>query len=349
MKIGILTHPQGSNYGGLLQCYALFTYLKKIGNEPIVIQRTYNKSFFIWEWIRSLLILLHFPRYYHPNTVDRNVNIRPFIENYLVRTAPIDSQYQMKSVCKKYNLDVVIVGSDQVWRKSFAMKFGYNYFLDFVPDNVTRVSYAASFGLSEWLYSTSQTKAIKKLLSRFSGISVREEDGVSLLKQNLGIDSIQLLDPTLLLTAEDYEIITNRKLEKEKYVFVYWLGDKSLIAEDIKKFRSQGYKVIELNLRDDQEQISVEDWLSYIKYADFVITDSFHGSVFSILFERQFTVFANASGGNGRISSLCSMLGIEPEGYKDYSNMNIKLNNLRVKSIEYLVDMTKYKSFKQKE
>lgn len=335
MRIGILTHPQGGNYGGLLQCYALCTYLKKLGHDPIVIQRVADRSFWLWEFIRNILKTLHFPRYYNSNNVDRLVHIRPFIDKYLIRTMPIDSQRKMRKVCEKYHLDAVIVGSDQVWRHDYAMKFGYNYFLDFVPENIIKLSYAASFGLSEWHYTASQTKKIKQLLSCFRGISVRESDAVPMLKHAIGINSMQLIDPTMLLLKEDYDIITSPRIVLEKYVFVYWLGDKQTIYPEIEKYRNNGFSVVDLNLRDRVEQIPVEDWLSYIKYADRVITDSFHGCVFSILFERQFKVYLNTSGGTSRIASLCSMFSIRNECQMDYSALNDILEQYRNKSENY--------------
>lgn len=335
MKIGILTHPQGANYGGLLQCYALCTYLRKLGHEPIVIQRVANKSFFLWGWTRAILKALHFPRYYNPNEIDRTINIRPFIEKHIARTEPIDTQSKMKRICNTHGLEAVIVGSDQVWRHDYSMKYGYNYFLDFVPENVIKASYAASLGLSEWYYTPKQTKKISELLNMFKGISVREEDAVSLLKKNVQINAIQLLDPTMLLTESDYDLITSPRIVDKQYVFVYWLGDKSNITGEIEHYKAKDLKVIDLNLKDNIEQISVEDWLSYIKYADYVITDSFHGSLFSILFEKQFEVFQNHSGGIGRISSLCKMLNLEETTKIDYNNVNTRLDALRRISFQY--------------
>ena len=315
MKIGILTHPQAANYGGILQCYALTSFLERQGHETIIIRRVSDRSFFLWVWIRHVLKVLHFPRYYtvSQDVVDRTVNIRPFVEKNFERTPPIDSHFKMKRVCKKYGLDAVIVGSDQVWRKSFAMPFGYNYFLDFVPDSVIKASYAASFGLSEWNYSQQQTKQIGKLLRRFKGLSVREEDGVKLLENNVGLKANQHMDPTLLLTEKDYETVTSPRLEQDKYVFVYWLGVKDMISDSINKYRANGYKVVEVYLRDEKEQISVEDWLSYIKYADLVLTDSFHGCVFCLIFNKQFIVLPNKSGGYGRILSLLHMAGLNED------------------------------------
>ena len=341
MKVGILTHPQGANYGGILQCYALCNYLRKLGHEPIVIQRVANQSLFIWRWIRSLLSAIHFPRYYHPEEVDRLVNIRPFILNYIPRTEVINSYSKMNKISSNYNLDAVIVGSDQVWRHDYAMQFGYNYFLDFVPDNVIKLSYAASFGLSEWQYTTQETEIIGNLLSRFTGISVREEEAISLLKDNVGCNAIQLIDPTMLLSSDDYNQIASARLVSDNYIFVYWLGDKTIIQDEIASYKNRGYKVVDINLRDVQEQISVEDWIAYIKYADYVITDSFHGCVFSLIFNRPFKVEKNDSGGYGRIVSLSKMLDISFDDVVDFKSVNSRISDLRGIAHEYLTSILK--------
>lgn len=336
MKIGILTHPQDANYGGILQCYALSQFLKKLGHEPIVIRREPNKSFFLWEWVRSFLGFLHFPRYYQPKGIDRSVNIRPFVEKNIRRTPAIRSIREMNKVCGKNALDAVIVGSDQVWRASYALRFGYNYFLDFVPDNIIKASYAASFGVGEWNYSQQQTMKIGKLLRRFNGISVREEEGVTLLERQLGMKAIQHIDPTMLLTKEEYEKVTSPRLEEDKYVFVYWLGEKEKIADSVKDYNEKGYKVVEVFLRDEKEQISVEDWLSYIKYADLVLTDSFHGCVFSLLFESPFRVFQNHSGGVGRVASLMNQFEIKVDTTINYSLIQSLLDKYRIEAKNYL-------------
>lgn len=337
MKIGILTHPQGANYGGILQCYALCTYLRMMGHEPIVIQRVANRSFVLWGWIRSILKALHFPRYYSLNKSNRTVNIRPFIQKYILRTEPIDSQKKMKKVCKKYGFETIVVGSDQVWRKDFAMKFGFNYFLDFVPQGIKRLSYAASFGLSDWQYSEQETSHIKKLLSTFSGISVRESEAIPLIEQNVRLYAVQHVDPTLLLTANDYSKLANKRLITENYIFVYWLGRRELITKRIQELTKSGKKVICVFLRDNKVQVTVEDWLSYIKYAEYIVTDSFHGCVYSIIFHKKFDIFSNDSGGNGRLTSLLSSLGITNSDKDiDYNSVDRRLIDYRESAISYL-------------
>ena len=342
MRIGILTHPLRFNYGGILQCYALTVCLKKMGHDPIVIRREFDKSFFLWEWIRAILRFMHFPRYYSSNAVDRTVNIRPFVDKYIVRTLPIRSQKQIKKVCRKYDLDVVIVGSDQVWRADYALNFGYNYFLDFVPENVVRFSYAASFGLSEWNYTIEQTLHIKDLLKNFRGISVREEDGARLCRSYLDIDAQLVADPTILLSVADYDLIASSRLIKESYVFIYWLGDKKEIVPTIEKYKAESKVVVYVGLRDLTMFPSIADWLSYIKYADIVVTDSFHGCVFSLLYHRPLQVFENKSGGYGRIMSLIHMLGLTEEQFLqcdyDYYGIDKSISNIHNTSKKFIIN-----------
>ena len=310
MKIGILTHPQHFNYGGILQCFALSTFLEQMGHEVVVINRRPN-SCKVKEICVSFLRRCHVLCYYNKNAVERGAKMRSFIEKKLVRTKEIKSNRAINSVCKNYGIQAVVVGSDQVWRADFAMRFGYNYFLDFVPHNVKKISYAASFGLSTWNYTQDQTEKIKELLAGFRGVSVREKDAVTLCKEHLGLEVMQMPDPTLLLSESDYGKLASPRLVEDKYVFVYWLGEKSRIEAKIKEYESQQYKVVYVGLREQRELPSIADWLSYIKYADVVLTDSFHGCVFSIMFKKRLQVFANDSGGNGRVSSLFRIFGVE--------------------------------------
>ncbi len=342
MRIGILTHPQYANYGGILQCYALSEYLKKLGYTPFVIKRENNRPFLLKRWIVSLLRFLRIPRYYHPNKVDRTLNMRPFVKQYLNLTHPVYNDKQIRELCYEYGLTAVIVGSDQVWRRSFALNYGYNYFLDFVPPHIIKASYAASFGLDVWDYTKEETLRIQQLLNKFSFISVREESAVVLLKNNLNINAEWVIDPTLLLTSDDYEKITSQRLINEKYVFVYWLGKKSLIENEIKKYQDKSYKIVEINLKEDRIQESIQDWLSYIKYADLVITDSFHGVVFSILFKKQFCMHKNDSGGNGRLYSLMKLLNISLDMLQsnkilDYKSLDNQLIYLRENAQNFLM------------
>lgn len=338
MKIGILTHPLHSNYGGILQCYALNTYLRKLGHDTVVIKRVPDNCFFLKRWLINILGFIGVSRFRIKKTDDKSINLTRFVNSYIDYTELVDSTYKMKRICGKYNLDSVVVGSDQVWREDFAMKYGYNYFLDFVPPNVVKLSYAASFGLSEWLYNASQTSRIKDLLAKFHCVSVRELDGVKLCEDYLGLTPSLLIDPTLLLDKEDYEKISSRRLVDDKYVFVYWLSDKCGIADTILKYQEAGYKIVDIQLRTNSVLPSIEEWLSYIQFAEFVITDSFHGCVFSLIFNKNFFVHSNDSGGNGRLRSLLTLLDISNNSnliQPDYNKFDTILAELRSHSYEF--------------
>ena len=339
MKIGILTHPLHSNYGGILQCYALNTYLRKLGHDTVVIRRVPNKQFFLKRWLKYILRIIGVSRFRIKQTDNKSINLSRFVNSYIEYTTPVDSMRKMKSICRKYNLDSVVVGSDQVWREDFAMNYGYNYFLDFVPKNVVKLSYAASFGLSEWHYNSAQTCRINELLLEFRGISVRELDGVRLCQDYLNLSPSLLIDPTLLLDKVDYEKISSRRLIDEKYVLVYWLGDRSCIADTISKYQEDGYKVVDIQLRSNSILPSIGDWLSYIQFADFVITDSFHGCVFSLIFKKNFCIHSNDLGGNGRLTSLFTLLDIKETGnliQPDYDKIADILTELRCRSYYFL-------------
>lgn len=332
MRIAILTHPLGKNYGGILQAFALSTYLKKKGFDVYVLNRQANMSV-LKRVIKQILIFIHHPRY--NNT--RYKNMLDFVKKYIDYSMPIYTSNEMSKFISRNEIKAVIVGSDQVWRSDFAMHYGYDYFLSFVPNDVFRIAYAASFGLSEWMYSKDQTEKIKNLINTFRAVSVREENAVYLCKDNLCIDVEHVLDPTMLLDAEDYEAVTSSRLVSENYIFVYWLGSEDKKMKAILSANLDKKKIIDISLKGNDLLSSIENWLSYIKYADHVITDSFHGLVFSILFKKQFTVYENRSGGNDRISSLLRMLDISlPSEYIDYETIDQKLNFYRKKSCRFI-------------
>lgn len=332
MKIGILTHPLGANYGGILQAFALSSYLKGQGHDVTVLNRQSNLPL-AKRILKSVLVALHHPRYNNP----RYKHLVSFVKKYINYSKPLSTGGQMSGFVKGNSMDAVIVGSDQVWRTGFAMGYGYNYFLDFVPAGVRKLSYAASFGLSQWEYNNEQTLRIKQLLSEFKAISAREDEGVQLCKDNIGVTADHVLDPTMLLNASDYEPVTSERKVKDDYVFVYWLGSAEEKQKAIEAASIECKRIVDISLRGSEPLMPIEDWLSYIKYADHVVTDSFHGCVFSILFGKQFTICANDSGGNGRLRSLFSMLGIDMSSPQiDYTIVYDKLDNLRSHSYDFL-------------
>ena len=219
MKIAIFTHPLGANYGGILQAWALSTYLESLGHQTVVLNRDNNLPL-LKRIIKRVLIAIGHKRY--ANT--KYTELVRFVKQYINYSKVLSTDRQMRKYIKHHGFDLVIVGSDQVWRADFARNYGYNYFLDFVPERVKKVSYAASFGLSNWGYNSEETIRIVELLSKFVAVSVREDEGVVLCNTFLDTKADHVLDPTLLLSAEDYNKVTSKRIVSEDYVFVYWLG-----------------------------------------------------------------------------------------------------------------------------
>lgn len=332
MRVSILTHPLGANYGGILQAFALSKYLQNMGYEVFVFNRNADMPF-VKRMVKAIMVLLHHPRYNNP----RYRHLVRFVKQHIPYTKPLYSKVQMTDFVSQNNVQTVIVGSDQVWRAGFALNYGYDYFLDFAPKGVTKLSYAASFGLSEWEYTEEQSQKIRQLVDSFKAVSVREDEGVKLCWKYMGVKAEHVLDPTMLLRAEDYAPITSPRIVPEDYVFVYWLGSAEEKQKAIIHANLKDKKLVDISLRGSDPLMPVEDWLSYIKHADQVVTDSFHGCVFSILFGKRFSICTNDSGGNGRLRSLFTMLGINPtDGNIDYKSVCERLEINRRKSYSFI-------------
>lgn len=332
MKIAILTHPLGANYGGILQAWALSTYLESLGHHTVVLNRENNLPL-LKRIIKRGLVAIGHKRYTNPKYTE----LVRFVKQNINYSEVLSTDQQMSKYIKRYGFDLVIVGSDQVWRADFARKYGYNYFLDFVPERVKKISYAASFGLSNWEYNSEETARIVELLSKFAAISVREDEGVELCNTYLNTKADHVLDPTLLLSTEDYDRVTSKRIVPEDYVFVYWLGGEDGKEKALAKATVDNKRIVDISLRGNSPLLSVEDWLSYIKYADVVVTDSFHGCVFSLLFHKTICLSKNDSGGNGRLKSLFKMLNIEEqEETFNYDVIDRALECERIKSYEFI-------------
>lgn len=332
MKIAILTHPLGANYGGILQAWALSTYLESLGHHTVVLNRENNLPL-LKRIIKRVLTAIGHKRYANPKYKE----LVRFVRQNINYSKILSTDQQMRKYIKHHGFDGVIVGSDQVWRATFARKYGYNYFLDFVPKGVKKISYAASFGLSKWDYNSEETTKIIELLSKFDAISVREDEGVALCNDYLGTRAQHVLDPTLLLSVEDYDKIISKRIVPEGYVFVYWLGGEDEKEKALAKISVNNKRIIDISLRGNESLLSVEDWLSYIKYADVVVTDSFHGCVFSLLSHKKICLNKNDSGGNGRLESLFKMLNIdEREENFNYDVIDRALECERIKSYEFI-------------
>lgn len=332
MRIAIITLPLRGNYGGILQNYALQTVLKRMGHtvETIVFPRELKLPM----WRKPLA--------YGKRSIDKFVLHRRktpvFYEQWYNRTLPalicdmqsfvathiLTRKVNCFSDIKEGEYDAFVVGSDQIWRPAYSYRPIMNAYLGFAKDwkNIKRVAYAASFGTDRWEYSNLQTRQCAALAALFDGISVREEAAVRLCREHLHCEAVHVLDPTMLLAAEDYvALLKDKKLEAPRgELLTYVLDETPEKARIIEKVANHyQYAIYRANSRfedwtaplTERKQPPVEQWLKDFQDAKFVITDSFHATVFSILFEKPFIVIGNKERGLSRIYSLLKMLGLE--------------------------------------
>lgn len=328
-KIAILTQPLGLNYGGMMQNYALQGILSEMGFEPLTINRDYNKDS---RWITCKVKIYNFIHKIESKNIPLEVKKfaakynNDFVKRKINITKPISSNIYITDFFRNNDFDCYIVGSDQTWRPQYSPKIE-NYFLDFLngkKGNSKCIAYASSFGTDEWEYSPEKTEKVKVLVKQFDAISVREDSGIELCEKHLDTKAELVLDPTLLLTAEDY--IKDLRLKDyagDKFLFTYVLDknvaklnyiDKCASKLGLKVKSSQSEKDIfkykKSDVIADYLQPPIEEWLSGFKNADFVITDSFHGMVFSILFRKPFVAIVNKERGTSRFTSLLKQLNL---------------------------------------
>ena len=375
MKIAIVTLPLHTNYGGILQAYALQTVLEKMGHEVVHLQPkvVFPKLHPIWKmplvfckraFRKFFCGEFKTPIFTHPHKWMRkhtDVFIHKYIHNRFVELA----EWNEKNTS---SYDAVIFGSDQIWRPRYAYPIE-RYFGSFLGgSSAKRVAYAASFGTENNEYSTEQQDNCSMLLKKIAAISVRENSAVDMCKSMFGVDAIHVLDPTLLLSKEDYlKLIKQNIVPKSKgNLAVYVLDESCEVAKIVDRtaqklgltpFRTNS-KVEDYNAPiAERQQPPLEQWLRSFHDAEFVITDSFHACVFSIIFQKPFICIGNKERGMARFSSLLSMFGLEDrlvisiDEFKadkailmngiDYEHVNSILANERKESISFLKNALK--------
>lgn len=308
-RVGILTLQYALNYGGVLQCYALKEVLKALGYDVVIIDRIPNGFGYKYVLKRALI---------HPFTQKEYAGIRKNELRPISR--PALTSKDMENILKHY--DACIVGSDQVWRKGVFSVGGDYFFQNVNIPTVDKIAYAASLGVSEWEYTSDETEEIASALSRFKAVSVREEDGVQLLKDNCHISAEWVLDPTLLVKPVLYHsLIAKSNKDAKGRLLTYildWTDEKAMTICELKEriglpsfdILPQKKKRGTLFRRLIHKGVSVYDWVRLFSTADYVITDSFHGTIFSILFNKQFYTIGNPERGMARFTSLLKMFGL---------------------------------------
>lgn len=308
MRIGILTQPLKANYGGILQNWALQHVLIKMGHEPITIDIHTQTPIFRY----ILSTMKSFVFWFIPTRRRRFVqrcNKRPalfedFVQKHIKKTT-ICYRYT-KHIIKDNHFDALVVGSDQTWRPLYNKNFLYDMFLSFAKDfKGKKIAYAASFGTDFWEFNRKQTRICSDLVKSFNNISVREESGVMLCEKYLGINAIPVLDPTLLVEKEAYlELCSNIPEKKEKFLAAYILDSSDEINNIInEEANKRGLSVYQFYAQDNAK-LTVEEWVSVFRDANYIVTDSFHGTVFSIIFEKPFKSIQNVNRGNARFVDI---------------------------------------------
>ena len=332
MKIAIITLPLIANYGGILQNYALQTVLKRMGHTvetialPLELQQpwwrkplAYSKRSVDKYVLRRRKTPVFYEQWYNRTLPALICDMQSFVATYI-----LTRKVNCFSDIKEGEYDAFVVGSDQIWRPMYSYRPITNAYLDFAKGwkNTKRVAYAASFGTDQWEYSDLQTRQCTALAALFDGISVREEAAVRLCREHLHCEAVHVLDPTMLLAAEDYvALFKDKKLEAPRgELLTYVLDETPEKARIIEKVANHyQYDTYRANSRfedwtaplAERKQPPVEQWLKDFQDAKFVITDSFHATVFSILFGKPFIVIGNKARGLSRIDSLLKMFGLE--------------------------------------
>lgn len=366
--IAILTQPLGHNYGGIIQNFALKRILEKQGFNVKTINRIDENPHSKLKRFLSVQkesLIKGFKKNFI-TTKDREIifseNYR-FLNDYIDHSEIIENTKELRSHFHRNKYDVVIVGSDQVWRPKYSPNI-YDYFLEFLSRNnsIRKIAYASSFGTADWEFTEEETKRCRKLVKEFDAVSVREESGVGLCRKYLDTDAEWVLDPTLLLKKEDYLAVADlQDIPERKGLFSYILDENDTIVSTIEevcsalglehftnqpKWRRNNKTGKKL---EDLRYPSLEGWIKAFDQADFVVTNSFHGTVFSIIFEKPFITIVNKERGASRFYSLLGELGLESriveEGEKvnekiketvDFQKAKERLEEMKEESLDFL-------------
>ena len=341
MRIGIITLPLHTNYGGILQAYALQQVLQSMGHEAVVIDEEKQFRFslkrrvemYVKGKIKRLLFgkdaIIYSPEYYKLLWEARTKHTGRFVAEHIARRVVSDI-----SEITEGEFDAFVVGSDQIWRARYAKLFPgvREAFLLFTKGwDVKRISYAPSFGTDKWEYDKSDTAVCAMMAQMFDAVSVREASGMELCKEHLNVDATHVVDPTLLLDATDYGKLIKEDTSKSQGNLMCYVLDKGMDVENIlsdiaqksslKPFYANSQTENQKLTLEERIQPSVEQWLQGFRDAEFVVTDSFHACIFAILNRKPFVVVGNKSRGVARLESLLKMFGLEERlvcSYEDY-------------------------------
>lgn len=299
MKVSILTYHDEDNYGATLQAYATYKTIEELGYEVEFIDLKLSNANGVLFKLLLALKRVRFNRF-------RKKHFKNLTRTYL-------SVEELQADPPKS--DCYLVGSDQTWNTNISKSLASAFFLDFGPDNVLRVSYASSFGMDHFVETDNlKISKVKKLLSRFKSVLVREDDAVKICASLWGINARQVLDPVLLF--ENYDFLFPKRKENNRLALykIYpddLFYDKARLIADTLEVRAKS--IGSLRQKKGIEcpyPCGIEEWISQIASSKYVLTDSFHGTVLSILYRRQFVVYVTNPDKISRLRSLLDLLGL---------------------------------------
>ncbi len=338
------------NFGAEMQCYATVKALKMLGHEVQVVDYRLSDS--------DTLSLKHRILKYIISLSPESTHFESFWSQFIPSTKHYKSLEELLN--DPPQAELYLIGSDQVWNPDITKEKWETYFLPFGSERIKRVAYASSFGEEKWIWDDKRD-LVAGYLSKFKRISVRENAGKILLNDQFGINSNVVLDPTLLHT--EYDEIVMHDSTKPNLAYYPLTQNEELSKYSKSLAQTLGLKWIDVNNRKKLlnritwERTTLRAWLKNIAEASLVITPSFHGLAFSLIYKRQFIIIQNAKGKNrsSRITGLLEPLGLMDRYFTsiddvkasrvwetpiDYSIIDPKLDILRSKSWEYLKEVT---------
>lgn len=365
LDVGIITYHTGYNYGASLQAFALMTTIKKMGYSCRIINFETERFKASREMFSKkprrlkeiIKIAARLP--YTKSLVRRNELFDEFTNNFMDLSPLYRTEWEVIDHAEDYKC--IVCGSDQIWNYSQKDAPAANllYFLNF-PKHQKRVSYAASFG--GWVKEAPKYEDLfMPWLKKFDAISVREQSGVDYLRSR-GIDCVLCLDPTVLLDAEDYNLICAERLIPEKYILMFsWSSPKNVINATKKISRQLNLPVVNIvpppralfSGIPRKLDVGPREFLSMIKNAEFVVTNSFHGTAFSTTFEKPYVSIVSDNEPDTRMKSLLEQLGLENHLVSgeninldeifntDYSSVRSKKFSIRKFSLDWLSNALK--------
>lgn len=307
-KVGVIGMWMSCNYGAVLTSYALYKLIEKLGWEPVLIDHSGKSG-------------------YHPRYSDMTTTFRHFIKEKELKTTPIlSTQSEFRTLNDDFG--TFLVGSDQVWRYEYNKHSGLFFFLDFVSPVRKKIAYGSSIGTEVCRAPQSLRADASILLECFDGVSSRESSGVEILQKQYGVSAEFVLDPVFMCDEEAYDACCRdckREVPSKPYVLSYILDpndNKRRIIQHVVNRENKDMinmvdaqfsfekKKADLNLPNVVDDLTVNDWVFYIKHCDHLVTDSFHGVCFAIIFNKPFTCMGHKGRGLARFTSLFNMFGL---------------------------------------